>query len=346
MIQLNDSDNIVLIPVKIPGENFHQLEPEFTVVEPENDYAAFSNEELAEILPHAKAIVAMTGINSEMIAKALSLKVIVVNGAGFDHIDIAAATALKIPVVNVPATTAMTTAELTLALMLDVMRKVSENDRQLRNPNNNIEEIFQPGKDLARNLCGKTLGIVGLGHIGLALAEICWPLRMNIIYTSRHRKPLNIEKSIRFVSFNELVETSDIISIHCPFNQDSENLFSADVFQKMKNGAVLINTARGRIVDYEALIHNLENGKLYGAGLDVFPDEPNIPVRLKQIDNVVLTPHISSNTVEARQAIADAVCNVIRKVCGQEAGECRQAFPGLINPGILQKPDGNPMHET
>ncbi len=124
-----------------------------------------------------------------------------------------------------------------------------------------------------------------------ALAEICSPLKMNMIYTSRHRKPLAIEKAIRFVSFDELVETSDIISIHCPFNKDSENLFSADVFQKMKNGAVLINTARGKIVDYEALIHYLENGKLYGAGLDVFPDEPHIPTRLKQIDNVVLTPH-------------------------------------------------------
>jgi glyoxylate reductase len=346
MIQLSDSDNIVLIPVKIPGENFHSLEPEFTIVEPINDYAAFSNDELAEILPHTTAIVALTGINSDMIAKALSLKVIVVNGAGFDHIDIAAATARKIPVVNVPDTTAMTTAELTLALMLDVMRKVTENDRQLRNPVNNEEEIFQPGKNLSRNLCGKTLGIVGLGHIGAALAEICSPLKMNMIYTSRHRKPLAIEKGIRFVSFDELVETSDIISIHCPFNKDSENLFSADVFQKMKNGAVLINTARGKIVDYEALIHYLENGKLYGAGLDVFPDEPHIPTRLKQIDNVVLTPHISANTSEARQAIADAVCDVIRKICRLGAGEYPYAFPGLINPGILQKFERDSIHEN
>ncbi len=338
MIQLSDKDNIVLIPIKTPGEDFHQLEPEFTVVEPDNDYAGFSDEEMAVLLPHAKAIVSMIGITSEMIAKALSLKVIIVNGAGFDHIDIAAATALKIPVINVPDTTAMTTAELTLALMLDVMRKVSENDRKIRNPNNNPAEFFQLGRNLGHNLGGKTLGIVGLGHIGLALAEICWPLRMNIIYTSRHRKPLNIEKSIRFVSMNELVETSDIISIHCPYNQDSDNLFSADMFQKMKNGAVLINTARGKIVDYEALIHYLENGKLYGAGLDVFPDEPNIPARLSQMENVVLTPHISANTVEARQIIADSVCNVIREICGQKSGKNLDAYPGLINPEILQKP--------
>ena len=114
----------------------------------------------------------------------------------------------------------------------------------------------------------------------------------------------------------------------------------------MKNGAVLINTARGKIVDYEALIHYLENGKLYGAGLDVFPDEPHIPTRLKQIDNVVLTPHISANTSEARQAIADAVCDVIRKICRLGAGEYPYAFPGLINPGILQKFERGSIHEN
>ena len=334
-MEIPNTDNIVLIPMKTPGENFRGLEPEFTIVEPENDNTIFTQDELAEILPRAKAIVAIIKVDSEMIAKALSLEVIVANGAGFDNIDVAAATALKIPVVNVPDSTAFSTAELALALMLDVIRKVSVNDRGLHKNIGDTGEFFRFGSNPGHNLFGKTLGIVGLGHIGLALAEFCWPLRMNIIYTGRHRKSLQTEKGIRYVPFDELIETSDIISINCPLNEESMNMFNTEVFMKMKPGAILINTARGKIVDQEAMIHFLENGKLAGAGLDVFPDEPRIPEKLQMMDNVVLTPHIGTNTVETRQAIADAACDAIRAVCIRD--DLTGPIKGLVNPEILLK---------
>lgn len=334
-MEIPNTDNIVLIPMKVPGENFHSLEPEFTIIEPENENTIFTQEELAEILPKAKAIVAINRVDSEMIAKALSLEVIVVNGAGFDNIDIAAATALKIPVVNVPDSTALSTAELALALMLDVTRKVSVNDCGLHKNIGNTSEFFMFGSNPGHNLFGKTLGIVGLGHIGIALAEFCWPLRMNIIYTSRRRKSLQTEKGIRYVSFDELLKTSDIISINCPLNEESINMFNTEAFMKMKPGAILINTARGKIVDHDALIRFLENGKLAGAGLDVFPDEPYIPEKLQMMDNVVLTPHIGTNTIEARLAITDAVCDAIRTVCNRE--DLTEPIKGLVNPEIFSK---------
>lgn len=324
----------VLITKKVRGEDFHSLEPDYLIFEPKETNTEFTREELDEILPKVTAIVAITDVNAEMIAKALSLKVIVANGAGFDNIDITAATALRIPVINVPDATAYSTAELAMALILDVSRRVSELDRLLRRNAENVSDFFSIGKNPGQNLAGKTLGIIGLGHIGMTLAEMCWPFRLNIQYYNRHRLPLSQEKGIRYVPFEQLLETSDIISIHCPLNDSTRNMINYEAFSRMKQGAILINTARGPIVDYDALVYFLESGKLKGAGLDVYPAEPEIPAKLFGLENVVLTPHIGTNTIETRQGMADAICNVIRIVCEAEPG---QIFKNVINREIYQR---------
>ncbi len=324
----------VLITKKVRGEDFHSLEPDYLIFEPKETNAEFKREELDEILPKVTAIVAITDVSAEMIAKALSLKVIVANGAGFDNIDITAATALRIPVINVPDATAYSTAELAMALILDVSRRISELDRLLRRNADNVADFFSIGKNPGQNLAGKTLGIIGLGHIGMTLAEMCWPFRLNIQYYNRHRLPLSQEKGIRFVSFEELLETSDIISIHCPLNNSTRNMINYEAFSRMKQGAIFINTARGPIADYDALTYFLENGKLKGAGLDVYPAEPEIPAKLFKLENVVLTPHIGTNTVETRQGMADAICDVIRTVCEAEPG---QIFKNVINREIYRR---------
>ncbi len=329
-----DDRKFVLIPKKVRVEDFSALEPEFKVVEPADYDSEFTEAELDEILPQTAAIVAITEINAKMIAKALSLKTIVANGAGYDNIDITAANALKIPVINIPDATAQSTAELALALMLNVSRRISELDRKIRRAGSAVESLFAIGSNPGHNLFGKTLGIIGLGHIGMTLAEFCWPLRMNIQYYNRNRLPMAKEKSIRYASFDELLATSDIISIHCPVNDQSRNLFNHETFSKMKDGAILINTARGAIVDHQALMDALLSGKLGGAAIDVYPDEPRIPEGLTKFDRVVLTPHIGTNTVETRAGMAAAIMDVIRTVC---LSDTAAPYRNTVNPEIYQK---------
>lgn len=331
---MTENQKYVLIPKKVPGENFQSLEPEFQLLEPSQMNAEFSKLELDELLPKADALVAITDVDAEMIAKALNLKLIVANGAGYDNIDITAATALQIPVFNIPDATAFSTAELALGLMLNVSRRISEADRALHTKIDDVSEFFAIGRNPGRTLANKTLGIVGLGHIGMALAEMCWPLRMNIVYHSRNRLPLAQEKGIRYLSFEDLLKVSDIISIHVPITEQTRNMFNYDAFMKMKPGAILINTARGAVIDHEALVYFLESGKLAGVGLDVFPEEPKIPPKLLGQERAVLTPHIGTNTIETRQFMAERICDVIREVCRKPLEE---PIRNLVNPEIFRR---------
>jgi len=326
-----EEKKVVLIPQKVAGEDFQSLRSDFLVLEPERHNEPFSKQELDKYLPIADAIVAITEIDAEMIAKSLRLKVIVANGAGFDNIDITAANALKIPVINIPDTTAYATAELALALMLNVSRRVSEADRELHRRIDNVEEFFAIGRNPGRTLNGKNLGIIGLGHIGRQLAELCWPMKMNIFYHSRNRLPLVQEKGIRYLSLDELLKISDVVSIHCPLNDSTRNMINYDALMKMKSGAILINTARGGIVDYDAMIYFLETGKLSGVGLDVYPEEPKIPSKLLLMPQAVLTPHIGTNTIETRQQMADAISSVIREVLGNPGSPVTK---DIVNPEI------------
>lgn len=168
---------------------------------------------------------------------------------------------------------------------------------------------FEPGRWDGISLKNKTLGIVGLGSIGQELKKMAEALGVKVVYFNSTG---NQEKGA--LSFGELVSVSDIISIHVPLNASTKNLFSDEIINKMKDGAMLVNTSRGNIVDQNALIMALQSGKLSGAILDVFADEPNVPDSLKQMKNVLLTPHIAGGTIKAREACVRCAARNVAEV--------------------------------
>ncbi len=244
-------------------------------------------------------------IGRELIDCAKNLKVISTYSVGFDHIDTEYAKERKIRVGYTPEVLTGATADLAFSLMLDIMRRVSEGDRTIRN--GNWKEIYGAYDYVGTDLQDKTLGIFGMGRIGSALAKRAKSFDMNIIYHNRNKVSKTKEKTLgaKYVTFEKLLAQSDIISIHVPHSKHTEQLFDKKIFKKMKNSSFLINTARGKIINENHLIEALKNKIIAGAGLDVFESEPigkNHP--LTKIDNVVLAPHIGSSTKETRSKMA------------------------------------------
>lgn len=295
---------VILVTVGLPDAGFEKLhEAGHTVLIPKEVARPFSPEELDELLPQADAAIACKAFTAEMIDKAVKLKHIANYGAGYDSVDIAHAAARGIPVTNIPETVTESTAELAVALMLSVCRRVGEMDVRLRKEQ--PESLFGLGHLMGRNLSGMTLGIIGAGRIGGRTAQMAAALGMHPIgYSRRGADPAVMEP----VSFDEVIARADVLSLHCPLTPETRGLISREVMERMKPGAVLINTSRGGVVDTEALCDLLESGHLGGAGLDVYPDEPHVPQRLLTIDNAVLTPHVGSNTLQTRAIMADACC--------------------------------------
>ena len=309
------SERYVLLIKQVPHEDFSSLEPEFKIICWENLSDEQKNSLYSDILPNTEAIIATAGVSSELIAKTLKLKVIVVNGAGYDDIDIAAASALHIPVYNIPDITASATAELALALMLDVSRRVSELNNRLRSDPSGAGSMFRIGQNPGHTLSGKTLGIIGMGNIGSKLARMALGLNMKILYTQRHQLPIGLERSMRFQYFNDLLAASDVVSINCPLTDETRGMFNEKAFMRMKTGSILINTARGEIVDQKQMIRFLKSGKLLGAGLDVFPNNSEIDPELLTLPNVVATPHIGVNVIETRREMAERIVSIVKAAC-------------------------------
>ncbi len=244
-------------------------------------------------------------IDKKMIDLATNLKVISTYSVGFDHIDISHAVKKKIRVGYTPEVLTDATADLAFTLILDVMRRVSEGDKIIRS--GKWRQIYGAYDYVGIDLQGKTLGILGLGRIGSTLAKRVKAFDMKIIYHNRKRVSKSREKSlgIKYVSQDKLISQSDVISIHVPHTEQTNELFDAKVFKKMKNSAFLINTARGKIIKEKDLVSALRKKTIAGAGLDVFESEPigkNHP--LTKISNVVLAPHIGSSTKETREQMA------------------------------------------
>ncbi len=327
---------------QVPNEDFSPLEPEFKVLCWETLTEEQKSSLYSDILPNTEGILATAGVSSQLIAKALKLKVIVVNGAGYDDIDIRAASALHIPVYNIPDVTASATAELALSLMMDVSRRVSELNSRLKKNPANAAELFRIGQNAGHSLSGKTLGIIGMGNIGSKLARMALGLNMKVIYTQRHQLPIGLERSMRFMYLKDLLAASDIVSIHCPLTEETRGMFNERAFMRMKTGSILINTARGEIVDQRQLIRFLKSGKLLGAGLDVFPNNSEIDPELFTLPNAVLTPHIGANTVETRQEMASQMISIVKAVCNDEA-----VLKGhLVNSESLKKSAADKNPET
>ena len=257
-------------------------------------------------------------IDRDVMDAAPRLRIIANCAVGTDNIDIDYARKKGVLVTNTPGVLTETTADLTWALILAVTRRIPPADHFLRSGN------FKGWKLdlwLGREISGKRLGIIGMGRIGKAVAERARGFRMDIVYHDRRRLSADEEKAFGaiWLPLDELLRTSDIVSIHASMTEGSYHLLSREKLDFMKRDAVLINVARGPIVDEKALADALENGRLWGAGLDVYEREPIVEERLLGMDNVVLLPHIGSATYETRLKMAMmAATNLVMALKGEK----------------------------
>lgn len=257
-------------------------------------------------------------ITAKVLESAKNLKIVANIGAGFDNIDVKKAQELGIAVTNTPDVSTEATAELTLGLILDVARRISEGDRLCRETPEQFKG-WAPTFFLGTELSGKTLGIIGLGRIGQAVAKRANAFGMKIIYSGHNPKEAANEWNAEFVSQEELLKRSDVVTIHAAYNPSLKHLLNETTLKTMKSSAFLINAARGPVVEEAALIHALKTGVIAGAALDVFEFEPKIGAELGKLDNVVLTPHIGNATVETRTEMGQiAIANVEAVLAGEK----------------------------
>ncbi|HUK56485.1 MAG TPA: D-glycerate dehydrogenase [Nitrospiria bacterium] len=238
-------------------------------------------------------------VDEEVIGGHPRLKVIANYAVGYNNIDLKAAAAREIVVTNTPGVLTEATADLTWALILSLARRVPEADRLVRTGR---WTGWNPTQLLGMEVSGKTLGIIGMGRIGRAVAERAAGFGMRLIYHNRRRLPPPVEKRFRvaYRPLSRLLAAADIVSLHVPLASETRHLIDRRAFDVMKSTALLINTARGPVVDEMALATALRKGRIAGAGLDVFEEEPRVQKGLLNLPNMVLLPHLGSATVETR----------------------------------------------
>jgi glyoxylate reductase len=245
-------------------------------------------------------------IDTSVLARAPKLRVIANCAVGYDNVDIAAATRAGIAVTNTPDVLTDATAELTIALMFAAARRLPEGEALVRSS----EWIgWRLDQLLGQPIKGRTIGIVGLGRIGMAVAERAVGLGMHIIYSGPHDVPTAF--GARRVEVDELFAVADVVSLHCPLTPETRYLVNAERLARMKPTAILINTARGGIVDDDALADALTAGQIFAAALDVFNGEPQVHPRLLAAPRLVVAPHLGSATVDARRAMAQLCCDAV-----------------------------------
>ena len=284
----------------------------FTTILPDEGFKRLSHHTLYAPLTDAEVLVSTFDkpVTREMIASAPYLQLITNFGVGFNNIDLEACRERAIRVTNTPQPVIEPTAELAFALMHDVARRTAEFDRKLRQ---GIAEPFGVMNNLSHSLYGKTLGIIGMGRIGQALARRALAAGMTIIYHNRHQLATHIEQQYqaKYVSIDQLLETADFVSLNLPYTPEVKHIIDGKALHMMKPSAYLINTARGAHVDEEALVKALREGEIAGAAMDVYEHEPHITPALLELDNVVLSPHTGTGTWEGRIAMCENVCDNI-----------------------------------
>ncbi|HCZ06108.1 MAG: glyoxylate reductase [Thermotogota bacterium] len=309
----------VFVAYKIPDAGLAMLRSRYDV-EVNTEERFLSKEEIAQRAKDSDAVVTLLAdrIDKEVISQFEKVKVIANYAVGYDNIDIEAAKEKGIVVTNTPGVLTDATADLTMALLLAVVRRVVEADRFVRK---GLFEGWKPELLLGFSLQGKQLGVVGLGRIGKAVALRAKAFGMRVVYYKRHRLDEEAEKKLElsFMELDELVSTSDFISLHVPLTPETHHLIDRRRIGMMKPTAVLINTARGAVVDEKALVEALKERRIWGAGFDVYEFEPHVPEDLLELDNVVLLPHIGSATIETREKMSVMVAeNVIAVLEGRE----------------------------
>ncbi|MBN2726085.1 D-glycerate dehydrogenase [Candidatus Mcinerneyibacteriota bacterium] len=306
----------VYITFKIPNKGIEYLKKEFDVhVNPQQK--PLSREWFLENGGEYDAFITMLHdpVDREVLdVMKKRVKVIANYAVGFNNIDIEYASRCGITVTNTPDVLTNATAEIAFALMLSVMRRIVEGDRYVRE---GAFDMWKPELLLGEETAGKTVGILGMGRIGRSFARKCRCFGMNMIYHNRHPLPKEEEVAlgVRYAEFSQLIEQSDVISIHLPLTPETRHLFTWETFQKMKRGAFIINTGRGPVICEEDLVKALKKGLIKGAGLDVYEYEPEVHKGLLELPNTVLLPHIGSGSVKARETmslmVGEAVADVL-----------------------------------
>ena len=267
-------------------------------------------------------------INEELLSVAPKLRIAANVAVGFDNIDVATCTKRSVAATNTPGVLDETTADFAWTLLMAVARRLSEGEALARSGNWKNWDLDQL---VGTDVWGKTLGLVGFGRIGRAVARRASGFQMKVIYTDAVRAAEEVEKELKaeFWEMNALLAESDFISVHVPLLPETRRLFDAPKFRRMKPTAFLINTSRGPVVDEAALVAALEGGQIAGAGLDVYENEPSIHPGLKRA-NAVLAPHIASASLETRTKMACiAAENVVALLTGQQP-------PNILNPEVLK----------
>jgi glyoxylate reductase len=318
----------IVVTRKIPENGIMLLKRHF-VVDINDQERDLSQRELQRELHNAFGVVAVMAnrFGREFIEKLDSLRVISNFAVGYDNVDVSAATEKGIVVTNTPGVLTDATADLALGLLLSVSRRIVEGDRLVRARK---FSGWTPMMMLGNEVSGKTIGIIGAGRIGTAIARRALGFGMTIFYFS-HRRNDEIEKlGGRYVGLQDLLKRSDFVSVNVSLNRETKGLVGKREIGMMKSSAILINTARGEIVDEVALIAALKEGRIGGAGLDVYKNEPKVNRGLIKLDNVVLAPHLGSATMETRAKMAElAAMNAIAVLQGEKP-------PAVINPEVLE----------
>ena len=253
-------------------------------------------------------------MTAEVIARLpASVKILATVTVGYDHIDVPAAKAKGLVVTNTPDVLTDCTADMAMLLMLAASRRAAEAEQLMRK---GWRQSFGMGDFLGLRVTGKKLGIYGMGRIGQAMAQRARGFNMQILYSNRSRLPSELELGARyFADLKEMLPLCDILAIHAPASAATEKVINAETLALLPKGAILVNTARGQLVDEEALLQALKSGHLFAAGLDVFRSEPDFDQRFAELPNVFLTPHIGSATVETRNAMGFRALDNIAAVC-------------------------------
>jgi glyoxylate reductase len=292
----------IIFTHKIPKKGLDLLKTRFELVYLDDDKPIVP--QLHKMLPTADYLVPLlsVNVNEKLLSKCRKLKGIANYAVGYNNIEISAAIKHDIQITNTPDVLTNATADLVWALILSVARRIVESDQLCRKSQ---FKGWLPELMLGTELSGKTLGIIGMGRIGQAVARRAVGFDMSIQYYGRSEKSLKDLGDHKFIpDLDNLLKSSDIISLNVPYSNETHHLIDEHELTLMKKSAILINTARGRVVNEGALIQALKSGEIAGAGLDVFYDEPKIPKELINLNNVVLTPHTGSATVQTREAMA------------------------------------------
>lgn len=278
--------------------------------------AAVRDEQLAT----ADAVVTLLSdrVDDAFLDAAPKARIVANVAVGYDNVDVDACRRRGVVVTNTPGVLTDATADLAMTLLLTVTRRVGEGERLVRAGTPWKWGMFMM---LGTSIRGRTLGVIGMGAIGTALADRARAFGMSIVYHNRSAVDRIVEERIgaHLVPLDELLAISDVVSLHCPYTEATHHLIDAAAMERMRPSAFLVNTARGPIVDEEALVAALRSGTIAGAGLDVYEHEPQVDPGLIDLDNVVLLPHLGSATVETRSAMAElAARNVVELLAGRD----------------------------